>query len=93
MKEREDAFIERRIIIGMIVSTEYLQEVSQFWSPTLLAAPTSRLLAEWCFEYFNKYKHAPSRDIESVFANKKEAMPQDKSDDIEKILTGLSEEY
>lgn len=93
MKEREDAFIERRIIIGMIVSTEYLQEVSQFWSPTLLAAPTSRLLSEWCFEYFNKYQHAPSRDIESIFANKKEIMPLDKADDIEKILTGLSEEY
>lgn len=93
MKEREDSFIERRIITGLIVSTEYVQQISKFWSPTLLASPTARLLSGWCFDHFNKYKNAPDKDIEGIFASKKETIPLDRADDIEGILSSLSEEY
>ncbi len=89
-----DEFIERRIITGLIVSTDYIQQVYSFWNPKLLATPTSRLITSWCIEYFDQYRKAPGRDIEGIYTQKcKEGLQQDKAEWIEDILEGLSEEY
>lgn len=90
----EDQFIERRIIIGLIVSTEYTREVIKFWAPRLLSSSTAKILATWCLDYFQKYNKAPGRDIEGIYVQKlKEGLNKDRAQDIEDILEGLSEEY
>jgi hypothetical protein len=90
----EDDFIERRIVTGLIVSTDYIREVSQTWDPRLLGSPDARLLAEWCLEHYNKYHVAPGRHIQDIYTGKlKDGLDKEQAEDIEGILNGLSDEY
>ena len=87
--------LERRIIIGLVVSTEYQQQIHSVWNADLLESQMAKRLAGWCTEYFEKYKKAPGRNIEGIFYQKlKEGLPKDIASEIEEdILPGLSEEY
>jgi hypothetical protein len=87
--------IERKIIIGLIVSTDYMKSIRSFWDTTLLESATARQLASWCWEYFERYSKAPVRDIEGIFYTKvKDSnIPEETITDIESILNGLSDEY
>ena len=89
-----DDFIERRIITGLIVSTEYLQRVQAAWNPRLLASVTAKTLSTWCWAYFNEYREAPNKDIEGIFnQHLNNGLPEDRAAAIEDILSGLSEQY
>lgn len=93
-QEKPDEFIERRIITGLIVSTDYQQAIESFWNPKLLASTTARVLAGWSIEHFQKYGCAPGRDIEDIYTSKlKAGLNPDQGEDIEDILRGLSKEY
>jgi len=86
-------FIERRIITGLIVSTDYIRQVQLFWKTTYLQAVESRLVAGWCFDYFKKYNKAPGREIEAIFAKYSRKANEKQARVIAEILEDLSEEY
>jgi len=92
---KPDKHIERRIIIGMIVSDLYLRDISTIWDPRILQAPMAQRIASWCLEYFEKYEKAPGKDIEGIYIQKlKAGLPKDIAEDIEEdILPDLSDEY
>src|SRR6056297_1197110 len=92
---KPDKHIERRIVIGLIVSDTYIKEISRFWDPRVLQAPMAQRLASWCLEYFEKYEKAPGKDIEGIYLQKlKAGLPKDIAEDIEEdILPDLSDEY
>lgn len=88
--------IERKIIIGLITSTEYCQAIKDIWNVQLIESQTARQLATWIWEYFNKYNKAPEREIETIFYTKLKESKISKSiaEEIEQdILPGLSTEY
>ena len=87
--------IERQIITGMIVSTEYIQQVLPIWDVRLLESRTAQRIAIWAMEYFDKYHKAPGRTIQDIYDQKLHngELPEDLAPDIEDILQGLSEEY
>lgn len=87
--------IERKIIIGLITSTEYLQQIQSSWDSKLLSSQAAQKLSHWVWEYFNKYGKAPNNDIEDIFYSKVQqgGIADDVAQDIEDILNGLSEEY
>jgi hypothetical protein len=88
--------IERKIIIGLITSTDYLRQIRNIWDPRYLESATAKRIAGWCWEYFEKYDKAPNRDIEAIYYAKlkKGKLPKDLFSEIEEdILPGLSEEY
>ena len=88
-------FIERRIIIGLITSTEFIQNIRNDWDVKLLESQMAKRLATWCIDYFDQYGKAPSKNIEGIYYQKlKEGLPDVISEEIEEdILPGLSEEY
>ncbi len=88
-------FFERRILTGMIVSTDYLHRIHRFWDPSLLASNEIRIVSEWCMSYFKKYERAPDRDIENIYMEnlKKGRMPKDTAEYIELLLSDISDEY
>lgn len=94
--EQSKGFIERRILIGLIVSTEYLRQIHAVWDYQYIESPTAKKIARWCWEYFEKYNKAPFKDIEAIYFTK---LKEDKlnstlAEEIEKdILPGLSDEY
>lgn len=86
--------IERKIVIGLITSTEYLQKIRSVWDPMLIESSTARMLAGWAVKHFDKYNKAANKEIESVFFKKvKEGLDKEIAEEIEEdILPDLSEE-
>ena len=67
---KTDKHIERRIIIGMIVSTDYLSRIRKLWNPQFFTSEAARILSTWCIEYFDKYGKAPQNDIDDIFCDR-----------------------
>ena len=53
-----EQFIERRIITGMVVDTEFLKAIARSFKPEFIQAQAARTLASWCVRYFKKYRKA-----------------------------------
>lgn len=88
--------IERKIIIGLIISTEYCQKIKEIWNLQLIESPTARRIAGWVWEYFDKFSRAPGKDIEPIFYAKlrETRLAKELAKEIEEdILPSLSEEY
>lgn len=88
---------ERKIIIGLIVSTQYIQQIKDYWTVQLFESKTAKRIAVWAMEYFEKYQKAPGKEFESIYYRKKEngkGLPKDLIEEMEEvILPGLSEEF
>jgi len=88
--------IERKIIIGLVTSTEFNQQIENVWDTSLLESSTARMIAEWCTTYYAKYKKAIGKNIESLYYQKlrENKIAKDVAEEIEtEILPGLSKEY
>jgi hypothetical protein len=88
-----DEFIERRIVTGLIISTQYLRQIRAIWNPAFLESDTAKRIASWCIEHFDQYGKAPNKDIELIFNRKSKGLKQEYVEDIEDIIDGLSDEY
>ncbi|MEE9193524.1 MAG: hypothetical protein V3U21_03215, partial [Thermodesulfobacteriota bacterium] len=91
--KKETQFIERRIITGLIISTEYLQRIRPIWNSKLLGASTAKQMANWCIEFYDEYHTAPGQEIESIFLRKTKKLKEEEVADIQDILASLSDEY
>ena len=88
--------IERRIIIGLITSTEFCQKVKDIFNPNLLESTTARKLADWVWQYYSKYNKAPGMEMEALYYSKlkKGNISKDIAEEIEQdILPSLSEDF
>jgi replicative DNA helicase len=93
-RQPEDSRIERKIITGMVVSTEYLREIKPIYKSDSLFLPFSKTIASWCLEYFNHYQTAPGRQIQEIYHDKlKLDLDNTEAKLIEEFLSGLSDEY
>lgn len=90
-----DQFIERRIITGMIVSTDYLTELEPIYSSTYLTSSSARTIANWVWDYFHQYRKAPQKDMEGIYSTQlqKGVISAEQAENIETILENLSSEY
>ena len=91
----ENEFIERRIITGLIISTEYLKRVQSFWNISFLESAEIRTVANWCMSFFKNYGVAPDTNIQAIFMEemKKNKIKKADAQYIEQLLESLSEEY
>lgn len=90
-----DATLERRIIIGMIVSAEFLAEASVLFRADLFRVPALRKVAQWCVSYWNEFGKAPGTHIQDIYeSNRRTAnIPDEQAQEIEDLLSSLSNEY
>lgn len=91
----EQEFFERRIVIGLVVSRDYLARISKVWNPTLLSSAELQKVASWCLEYYAKYDRAPDTDIQSLYMEHLQAghLTKAEGEYIELLLESLSDEY
>ncbi len=88
--------IERKILIGAIVSTDFLKRIRDIWDVRFFKSGVAKRLAHWTWEYFEKYDKAPKQEIETIFYQKlwEDKLPEEIAKEIEEdILPGLSDEY
>jgi hypothetical protein len=85
--------IERKIMIGMITSTSFLQQIQPYYFPRLIESSAFKRLASWCFKYFKDHNTAPGKEIELMLLTEAKRLEKDVAEEIEEILEGLSNEY
>lgn len=86
-----DSRIERQIIIGMILSNEFLKEIQPRHKQ--LRANFSKTVAQWCVEFYDKHKAAPRQHIEDLYLQHKAKVSEEEATILEEFLSGISEEY
>lgn len=87
--------IERLILVGLITSTKFLQQVRPVWDNRLMGSVTVQRIAGWCVDYFDEYHKAPGITIEDIAHAKLRTgeIPKDMHKDIDEFLDELDEEY
>lgn len=93
MKTKSDARIERRIVTGLILSTEYIEKVIPLLKIKWLKTQESKRITSWCLKYFKKFKQAPKGEIQNIYLSKMESLDNDVAGLIEDTLSSLSKEF
>lgn len=88
-----DSHVEKQIVTGMIVSSDFLSEFEYLYRPDLFQIPFAKIVAEWCWSYFESYREAPFKTIESIYREKSDKLDESISEAIETFLSTLSTEY
>jgi replicative DNA helicase len=86
---------ERKIVIGMIVSTKFLSEVATIYNPNLLQSSFIKTISNWCIEYYQKYQKAPKKYIQEIYNGYKnrKIMEEEQAELIADFLENISFEY
>ncbi len=92
--EEIDSSIETLILTGMIVSKDFLQEMTVLYQPHLIETVFVRTVAGWCLDYFKKFQNAPGAHIQDIYnSHTRKGMDEDQADMIGTFLNSISEEY
>jgi len=94
-RERVDASIERRILIGMITNTQFLgRMVPLLKELSLLELPYGRTVARWCLSHYKRYKKAPGRHVQDLYnAAIRRGMREEEEELLGEFVASLSKEY
>jgi hypothetical protein len=68
--ETVDPGIEKLIVTGMIVDTKFLSEIYMASKPEFFKGTFTRMIAEWCREFFIDHRKAPGKTIQDIFTVK-----------------------
>ena len=90
-----DATIERRIVIGMVVSSDFLIEASAIFQESLFRIPALRLAAKWCLDFFGEYGEAPGAHFQDIYEShvRSGEIVDTMREELEVIFSQLSEEF
>lgn len=78
----------------MITSKQFLTEIQSIYSPQGMMTSATRIIAQWCNEYYQKYSEPPGKAIEDIFRERKDIdLDSGTIDEIELFLSSISDEY
>lgn len=90
---KTDHDIEKRILIGLILSTKVLEKLHPFLQPKILELDLSKEVSKWILDYYSKYKQAPKGHIKDLYLIAKPKLRPVVAEEMEQFLSKLSEEY
>lgn len=90
-----DATLERRIVIGMIMSTDFLAEAQALYQEQLFRAPSLRTAARWCLDYFSEFGESPNSHFRDIYEShvRSGELSEEMTEELETIFSQLSQEY
>lgn len=92
-RKRIDTSTEKRILTGMIVSKEYLQEIHSLIDISYFQSSFSKTVVNWILDFYDAYGEVPLKNIQDIFNEKKEKMEEEESKIIAKLLTDISQKH
>ena len=66
-KKRIDISTEKRIITGMIVSTDYLKEIIPLIDRAYFQNSFTKTIVDWVMEFYTAYEKAPFKNMQDIF--------------------------
>lgn len=92
--EKRDNSQERQILIGMIVDTVVLSRIAFKWKEVQFRTELGPLVGQWCVDYYEKFGRAPGRNIKGLYESwASTSKNKGLISLVQRLLTGLSEEY
>lgn len=88
-----DSKLERKILTGAIVSDEFCRALRDMYKPEFMKLKQSRIVFQWCFEFFLKYGKCIGREIESRLDDVSDSLRPDDFTYIKTFLESISDEY
>ena len=85
---QEDLFLT-----GMIVSTEFLKEITHVLEPRYFKSPHIRTISQWVLDYYEKHEQAPGSYIQEIFDIESRNAEIADQELIEKLLITISTKY
>jgi len=82
---------EKKLLINLIVSTEFCKEMIPRITPKTFHVQDSRIIFKWVHDYFQKYEKAPFRDIQDIYDKQPKRIKE--STIISAYLENLSKKY
>lgn len=92
-RKKVDVVIEKRILLGMAVSKDFLYGIYNSYSPNYFLNPHTKKISEWLIDYFETYEEAPTKDLNDLFLRNSTQLKPEDTEVIEKILLEISEIY
>jgi replicative DNA helicase len=85
---------ERNIITNMIMSDNFLKEISRLIQPEFFESDYAKIVSSWVNEYFENFNEAPKQNIQDIFQKKSTYLNSDEvAESISDFLYELSEDY
>lgn len=84
--EEIDLSQERQIIIMMIVSTEFLNQIIPILKIRYFKSSYAKTIVKWIIDYYNEFKIAPEKNIQSIYQSK---LPTLKNEEDTEIISDL----
>jgi len=72
-----DRTIERIILTGYIVSTDYVEQTDPWLDESYLEASGAKTILRWCRSYFQEYKETPKKYIMDLFLENEPQLDDD----------------
>lgn len=86
--------IERKILIGIVTSTEYCDKIKDIFDTALIESASAKRMMSWIWSYYQEKKEAPGRNAPHLFWKRAKNLPTDIAEEIESdILPSLDAEY
>lgn len=93
-RDKIDTSHEKKIIIGCIISDQFLRELLQLIDDfSLLTVSHLKLVGSWCVDYYRKYGKAPKEVIGDIFEAEKKTLKDEQIIYIDELLAHLNEVY
>lgn len=95
MEKKDLIHTERKITIGMVISTEFLKRIEPIIDLSWVLSKEAKTIMSWCLEHYKKFEEAPGELMEEIYTKKLASgkIPDSTADMLEEILEDLSEEY
>lgn len=87
-----DAKVEKQIVTGMIVSTEFLEGIVPIYKNQLKVPFTNRV-AGWCADYYKQYSCAPYKHIQDIYKQHSKSLSEEDQFLTKEFLVRLSKKF
>ena len=93
-RQRLDLSEERKLLIYMITSTRFLEEIRRALKLDLLESAYARIVGSWVLEYHEQFGEAPGRAIQDIYLRKRTTLrEEDEVGTIAEFLSSLAKEH
>ena len=84
---------EKTILIGLILSTEFIERIRNKLDHKKLRNKYAKKIAQWCFDYYDVYQQAPGRQIKQILSDKGERLKDVVRENIENLLLSVTDDF
>jgi len=84
---------EKELLIGLIVSDEFIKQVEPIVHQKYLQASSSKTILTWVLEYYEQYAEAPKQFIQEIYEQHRPLIVEADASIIAKVLKHVSDTY